>query len=63
MIAEYSNVDNKLATNIMKIITKDYQTPECVLIEYAPGGILCASEGGNGWTINDYGYEKVDSWD
>lgn len=63
MIAEYFNVDNKLATNIMKTITKDYQTPECVLIEYAPEGILCASEGGgnNGWTIEDY-EKETGSW-
>ena len=49
----------------MKTITKDYQTPECVLIEYAPEGILCASEGdvSNGWnTIDDY--EKLPGlWD
>ena len=62
MIAEYSNANNKLL-NIMKKNAKDYLTPECVTVECAPEGVLCASEGGNGWTINDYGYEKVDSWD
>lgn len=63
MIAEYSNVDKKLATNIMKTITKHYQTPECALIEYAPEGILCASEGdgNNGWPIEDY-EKETGSW-
>lgn len=63
MIAEYSNVDKKLTTHIMKKITKDYQTPECVKIDYVPEGVLCASEGdGNyGWTIEDY-EKETGSW-
>lgn len=40
-----------------------YLCPECLLIEYAPEGILCASdgEGKDGWTIEDYEKENG-SW-